>query len=158
VTGTPTPSSQTSILVRIPTPLRRLTGGQGEVTAEGRTVQELLDALERQFPGVKERLYDESGQLRRFVNIYVNDEDIRFAQGLETGLKKGDELSIVPAIAGGDGSTLTIGWPLDPQGGSGRGGSANPKTTMLGNFYNDAAPKAGGPHKPPHEMEFLWPA
>lgn len=91
----------TSILVRIPTPLRRLTGGQGEVTAEGRTVQELLDTLERQFPGVKERLYDEAGQLRRFVNIYINDEDIRFAQGLETTLKKGDEVSIVPAIAGG---------------------------------------------------------
>jgi molybdopterin synthase sulfur carrier subunit len=81
--------------------LRRLTGGQGEVTAAGRTVQELLEALERQFPGVKERLYDEAGQLRRFVNIYINDEDIRFAQGLETTLKKGDEVSIVPAIAGG---------------------------------------------------------
>jgi len=101
VTGASTPSSHTSILVRIPTPLRRLTGGQGEVTAEGRTVQEVLEALERQFPGVKERLYDETGQLRRFVNIYVNDEDIRFAQGVETSLKKGDELSIVPAIAGG---------------------------------------------------------
>ena len=101
VTGSPTPSSQASILVRIPTPLRRLTGGQGEVTAEGRTVREVLEALERQFPGVKERLYDEAGQLRRFVNIYINDEDIRFAQGLETTLKKGDEVSIVPAIAGG---------------------------------------------------------
>ncbi len=101
MTGASAPSSQTSILVRIPTPLRRLTGGQGEVTAAGRTVQELLEALERQFPGVKERLYDEAGQLRRFVNIYINDEDIRFAQGLETTLKKGDEVSIVPAIAGG---------------------------------------------------------
>jgi molybdopterin synthase sulfur carrier subunit len=101
-----TPSHQTSVLVRIPTPLRRLTGGRGEVTAEGRTVQDILDALERQFPGVKERLYDEAGQLRRFVNIYVNDEDIRFAQGLETTVKKGDELSIVPAIAGGESSDV----------------------------------------------------
>jgi sulfur-carrier protein len=100
VTGA-APSSHTSILVRIPTPLRRLTGGHGEVTVEGHSVKDVLDSLERQFPGVKERLYDETGQLRRFVNIYVNDEDIRFAQGLETALKKGDELSIVPAIAGG---------------------------------------------------------
>jgi molybdopterin synthase sulfur carrier subunit len=96
-----------SILVRIPTPLRRLTGGQGEVTADGRTVQELLDTLERRFPGIKERLYDEAGQLRRFVNIYINDEDIRFAQGVETALKAGDEVSIVPAIAGGE-----FSWPV----------------------------------------------
>jgi molybdopterin synthase sulfur carrier subunit len=93
---------QAAILVRIPTPLRRLTGGQGEVTADGRTVQELLDSLERRFPGIKERLYDETGQLRRFVNIYINDEDIRFAQGIDTTLKAGDEVSIVPAIAGGE--------------------------------------------------------
>ncbi len=92
---------EAAILVRIPTPLRRLTGGQGEVTVGGRTVQELLDGLETRFPGIKERLYDETGQLRRFVNIYINDEDIRFAQGVDTPLKAGDELSLVPAIAGG---------------------------------------------------------
>jgi molybdopterin synthase sulfur carrier subunit len=141
-----TPSNQTSILVRIPTPLRRLTGGQGEVTAEGRTVQELLDALERQFPGVKERLYDENGQLRRFVNIYINDEDIRFAQGLETALKKGDELSIVPAIAGGEEPPITDTRPLGNQGGPGRGG------------IGASAQSVGGAHRPPHSMEPIWPA
>jgi sulfur-carrier protein len=95
------------ILVRIPTPLRRLTGGHGEVTTEGTTVQHLLDNLERDYPGIKERLCDEQGQLRRFVNIYLNDEDIRFAQGAETRLKEGDEVSIVPAIAGG----MELSWP-----------------------------------------------
>jgi len=151
----------TSILVRIPTPLRRLTGGQGEVTAEGRTVQELLETLERQFPGVKERLYDEAGQLRRFVNIYINDEDIRFAQGLETTLKKGDEVSIVPAIAGGDGSTLTNRRPLGTQGGPGSGDIANPKAALLGNSSDDDET----PHGPPHQLvdplaskELIWPA
>jgi molybdopterin synthase sulfur carrier subunit len=94
-------AQRTAVLVRIPTPLRRLTGGQGEVTVDGRSVQELLDALERRFPGMRERLYDETGQLRRFVNIYINDEDIRFAQGVDTPVKAGDEVSIVPAIAGG---------------------------------------------------------
>jgi molybdopterin synthase sulfur carrier subunit len=149
------PSNHTSILVRIPTPLRRLTGGQGEVTAEGRSVQEVLEALERQFPGVKERLYDETGQLRRFVNIYVNDEDIRFAQGVETTLKKGDELSIVPAIAGGsrgmgaseDEVPIPHGPPhqtIDP----GRGGIANPEAMLLGNSSADPALDAGGAHSP----------
>ena len=90
------------ILVRIPTPLRRLTGGEGEVTVDVASVKQLLDALEERFPGMKERLCDEQGQLRRFVNIYINDEDIRFAQGADTALKEGDEVSIVPAIAGGE--------------------------------------------------------
>lgn len=90
-----------SIQVRIPTPLRRFTAGAEEVGASGATVGKIVDDLERQFPGLKERLCDEEGRVRRFVNIYVNGDDIRFLQNLETGVKDGDELSIVPAIAGG---------------------------------------------------------
>ena len=89
------------VLVRIPTPLQRITNGQGEVACEGKTVQELLSDLERRYPGIKERLCDEQGKLRRFVNVFVNDEDIRFLQGDQTSLKDGDEVSIIPAIAGG---------------------------------------------------------
>jgi molybdopterin synthase sulfur carrier subunit len=89
-----------SVLVRIPTPLRSLTKGQAEVREEGSSVQELIENLEDKYKGLKERLYD--GQdIRRFINIYVNDEDIRFLQGTETPLKPGDQISIVPAIAGG---------------------------------------------------------
>jgi sulfur-carrier protein len=90
-----------AVLVRIPTPLRALTKGAAEVHADGSTVTDLIEALERQFPGLKERLVEEGGQLRRFVNIYINQEDIRFLQGATTSLKQGDEVSIVPAIAGG---------------------------------------------------------
>lgn len=89
-----------SITVRIPTPLRTLTGGADEVTAEGATVGAVIDDLERRHPGLKERLLDENG-VRRFVNIYANEEDIRFLDNLETKLKDGDALQIVPAIAGG---------------------------------------------------------
>ena len=90
-----------AITVRIPTPLQRLTSGKGEVEAEGKNVNELLADIERQYPGVKERICDEQGQLRRFVNVFVNEEDIRFLQGDQTALKDGDEVSIIPAIAGG---------------------------------------------------------
>ena len=89
------------ILVRIPTPLRAITKGVAEVQAKGDTVDTLVEDLERQFPGLKERLMDESGELRRFINIYVNEEDIRFLQSKKTALKEGDQVSIVPAIAGG---------------------------------------------------------
>ena len=89
------------VQVKIPTPLRKYTGGSGAVEAEGTTVATLVADLERRFPGIKERLCDESGQVRRFVNIFVNGEDIRFLKHLDTPLKAGDELSIVPAIAGG---------------------------------------------------------
>lgn len=89
------------VKVRIPTPLRKLTDGKGEVEGAGKTVTELLDDLEGRYPGIKERLCDESGNLRRFVNIYINEEDIRFMQGKETALSDGDEVSIIPAIAGG---------------------------------------------------------
>lgn len=87
--------------VRIPTPLQKLTQNQGEVSASGGTVKDVLADLEKQFPGIRERLYDEKGALRRFVNFYVNNEDIRFMNGETTAIKDGDELSIVPAIAGG---------------------------------------------------------
>ena len=90
-----------SVRVRIPTPLRAATDGVAEVDVEAASVQELIDGLERRYPGLQGRLRDESGELRRFVNLYVNGEDVRFLQGLETGLRPGDELSIVPAVAGG---------------------------------------------------------
>ncbi len=89
------------VTVRIPTPLRAVTKGNAEVQAKGDTVDGLVADLERQFPGLRERLIDESGALRRFINIYVNQEDIRFLQQGKTALKDGDEVSIVPAIAGG---------------------------------------------------------
>lgn len=89
------------IKVRIPTPLRPLTKGQGEVEAKADSVQEMIEALNSTHPGIKDRLCDETGELRRFVNIYVNEEDIRFLKGKDTTLKDGDEVSIVPAIAGG---------------------------------------------------------
>jgi sulfur-carrier protein len=87
--------------VRIPTPLRKLTNGKEEVSASGATVGELIASLETQFPGIKERICDDTGKVRRFVNIFANDEDIRFLKNLETPVKESDEISIVPAIAGG---------------------------------------------------------
>jgi molybdopterin synthase sulfur carrier subunit len=89
------------IKVRIPTPLRPLTKGQGEVEANAGSITEMIETLNLVHPGLKDRLCDESGELRRFVNIYVNEEDIRFLKGKDTSLKDGDEVSIVPAIAGG---------------------------------------------------------
>jgi len=90
-----------SVSVRIPTPLRKLTGGADEVSIEGANVGEIIENLEAAHPGLKERLCDENGEIRRFVNVYVNDEDVRFMGGRATELKDGDEVSIVPAIAGG---------------------------------------------------------
>ena len=89
------------VRVLIPTPLQRLTQNQAEVTVEGGDLREVIANLEGRFPGVKARLCDENGTLRRFVNIYINEEDIRFLKGESTPLKDGDEVSIVPAIAGG---------------------------------------------------------
>jgi molybdopterin synthase sulfur carrier subunit len=89
------------IKVRIPTPLRPLTKGRGEVDAQAQSIAEMIDTLNASHPGIKDRLCDDTGELRRFVNIYVNEEDIRFLKGKETSLKDGDEVSIVPAIAGG---------------------------------------------------------
>ena len=90
-----------SVLVRIPTPLRKMTGGKDKVEVESSTLGEMVDSLESDYPGFKERLVDENGELRYFVNIYVNGEDVRFLKGLETSTSTGDEVSIVPAVAGG---------------------------------------------------------
>lgn len=90
-----------AITVRIPTALRRVTQGQGEVQVEASTIAELIDALEKEFPGIKERLVEENGEIRKFVNFFVNDEDIRFLKGKDTELKDGDVVAIIPAIAGG---------------------------------------------------------
>jgi molybdopterin synthase sulfur carrier subunit len=87
--------------VRIPTPLRKLTNGQEEVKVAGATVAAVIAGLDGSFPGLKERICDDKGQLRRFVNVFKNDEDIRFLKNLETEVADADELSIVPAIAGG---------------------------------------------------------
>jgi MoaD family protein len=87
-------------IVRIPTPLRTLTGGEEQVQAAGDTVKDVIETLEKNHPGIRERLLDDKG-VRRFVNIYVGDEDIRFLDGLSTALKATDEVTIVPAIAGG---------------------------------------------------------
>jgi molybdopterin synthase sulfur carrier subunit len=95
-----------SVRVRVPTPLRKLTQGADEVDVQGDTVKSLVDDLERKFPGFKERICDETGKVRRFVNVYVNGDDIRFLQNLETSVRDGDSISIVPAIAGG-GNILT---------------------------------------------------
>lgn len=90
-----------SISVKIPTPLRTLTGGLKEVISDGTTIFEIIDDLETKYPGIKERLCDERGELRRFVNIYVGGEDIRFVDGMGTAVKDGSDVSIVPAVAGG---------------------------------------------------------
>ena len=90
-----------SAQVRIPTPLRRYTGGANAVSVEGATVGAVVDDMERNHPGIKERLCDEAGQVRRFVNIFVNGDDIRSLNDLDTPVGEGDEVAIVPAIAGG---------------------------------------------------------
>jgi molybdopterin synthase sulfur carrier subunit len=90
-----------AVTVRVPGPLRRLTNGNAEVNVEGATVSEALTNLDREYPGFRDRIYDDSGNLRQFINIYVNESDIRFANGLETPVTERDELSIVPAVAGG---------------------------------------------------------
>ncbi|MBP1684846.1 MAG: molybdopterin synthase subunit MoaD [Deltaproteobacteria bacterium] len=90
-----------SVRVRIPTPLRRFTANAEEVGVNAATIGAVVEELERKFPGLKERLCDEQGRVRRFVNIYINGDDIRFLNSLETSVKDGDEVSIVPAIAGG---------------------------------------------------------
>lgn len=87
--------------VRIPGPLRRVTDGAPQVQVEAANVQQTIDALEAKYPGMKERLCDENGDLRYFVNIYLNGEDVRFLQGVKTPINAGDEVSIVPAVAGG---------------------------------------------------------
>ena len=87
--------------VRIPTPLRKLTNNEELIEVDGGTISEAIAELQTRYPGIKERLIDESGTVRRFVNVYVNEEDIRFLDNQQTKLKDGDEISIIPAIAGG---------------------------------------------------------
>ena len=89
------------VLVRIPTPLRRMTNGQDKVEMDAAPVGELIGELDNLFPGLKERLVEDSGELRHFVNIFLNGEDVRFLQEMDTVTKSGDEVSIVPAVAGG---------------------------------------------------------
>ncbi len=90
-----------TVTVKIPTPLRRLTEQKDKVSADGSNIAGVVEALESQYPGMKDRLCDEDGALRHFVNIYVNGEDVRYMSGIDTEVSDGDELSIVPAVAGG---------------------------------------------------------
>ena len=90
-----------SAKVRIPTPLRKLTNDEELIEVEASTIGEAINELQTRYPGIKERLLDETGAVRRFVNVYVNEEDIRFLENQDTKLKSGDEISIIPAIAGG---------------------------------------------------------
>jgi molybdopterin synthase sulfur carrier subunit len=90
-----------SVSVRIPTILRPYTGGAPEVVTEGGSLAEVLDALELAHPGLRERVLDDDGAIRRFVNVYVNDDDVRFAEGLATATPDGASISIIPAVAGG---------------------------------------------------------
>ncbi len=90
-----------SVMVRIPGPLRKITNGADKVEMEGESLSALIGALEAEYPGMKERLLDDNGELRYFVNLYLNNEDVRFLEGLNTVINSGDEVSIVPAVAGG---------------------------------------------------------
>lgn len=92
-----------AVLIRIPTPLRRMTNGLDKVQVEASTLAELINTLDADYPGFKARLVDEAGELRYFVNIYLNGEDVRFLKGMNTTTASGDEVSIVPAVAGGTG-------------------------------------------------------
>jgi molybdopterin synthase sulfur carrier subunit len=101
--------------VRIPTPLKKLAGEQDTIKAKGRTVGEVIQWLTEAYPGLTERLRDEQGELRRFINIYVNDEDIRFIQNLETPVNEGDRISIIPAIAGGSSQKRRVTLTFPPK-------------------------------------------
>ncbi|MBA2699105.1 MAG: MoaD/ThiS family protein [Nocardioidaceae bacterium] len=90
-----------SVSVRIPTILRTYTGGDSEVTADGATLFELIDSLDSSYPGIKGRIVDEQGALRRFVNVYVGGDDVRFLDGLQTKVAHGAQVSVIPAVAGG---------------------------------------------------------
>jgi len=90
-----------AVIVRIPTPLRKLTGGQADVEAEGSTVREVFENLESAHQGFRAKICDDSGEIRRFINVFVNGDDVRHQSGLDTAVRSGDEISVVPAIAGG---------------------------------------------------------
>ena len=89
------------INVRIPTPLRKITDGKSEVEANGGTISQIIDDLEKSYPGIKGKLCDDNGAVRKFLNIYLNDDDIRFMDSLSTEVRDGDNISLIPAIAGG---------------------------------------------------------
>src|SRR6185436_8401910 len=124
-----TPEEFMAVKVRIPAPLRKLTKEQAVVDCDGKTIDAILADLEHKYPGMKERICDENGQIRRFINVFVNGEDIRFKEGAKTAVAEGAEISIIPAIAGGSkpsprskvqgptflaSSTLDVGpWTLD---------------------------------------------
>ena len=91
-----------SATVRIPTPLRKVTNGEDKASVEGNTMSEVVEALENKFPGLKDRICEPTGELRSFVNVYINGEDIRFGDGMSSSVASGDEISIVPAVAGGN--------------------------------------------------------
>lgn len=90
-----------SVSVRVPTILRTYTGGESEVSADGATLAEVLDSLDSSYPGIKGRIVDEEGALRRFVNVYVGNDDVRFLDGLQTATSDGTQISVIPAVAGG---------------------------------------------------------
>lgn len=90
-----------AVRVKIPTQLRTLTGGRDHIETEGGPIRQILDTLERDHPGLHQRLLEESGELRRFINVYVDGEDVRFLQGLDTEASHGSEVAIIPAVAGG---------------------------------------------------------
>ena len=90
-----------SVKVRIPTILRTYTKGESEVSVDGSTLAEVVDSLEASYPGIKARVLDDGGELRRFVNVYVDNDDVRFAEGLKTPIADGAQVSIIPAVAGG---------------------------------------------------------
>ena len=90
-----------SVTVRVPTILRTYTSGAAEVQADGATLADVVESLETSYPGIRARLLDDAGKLRRFVNVYVGDEDVRFAEGLQTPVADGAEVSVIPAVAGG---------------------------------------------------------
>lgn len=90
-----------SVSVRVPTILRPYTQGVSEVSVEGSTLSEVLESLDASYPGIKSRVLDDTGELRRFVNVYVDNDDVRFSEGLQTSIKDGGQVSIIPAVAGG---------------------------------------------------------
>ncbi len=95
--------------VYVPSPLRRLTGGQSKLSVQGKTIRELLTGLERQYPGIRQQVCDETGEVRSFINVFVNGTEIRQLQGMATPLKDADEVSIIPAMAGGQHKNRGIG-------------------------------------------------
>ena len=132
-----------SVMVRIPTPLRRMTNGKDKVEVESDNLGDLVEKLNSEFPGFKDRLVDEEGELRYFVNIYLNGEDVRFMDGLNTSTSSGDEISIVPAVAGGRGREVRRRLP--PTRRPGRSDRRRGPTCRLGFFRTHRGQGVRGP-------------